>query len=237
MTQTSLQFLLVAAIVAAAAVYWQTRNAGFPNPPAALYPPLDQFTAGLVNLPTSSDAATTFAEAANALFATFRDAKSELDAKATTLLGFVGGGSSVIAILAGSDKSLRLELTPLLGLAVVSLVSVLYYCLRCLYPRASPAPNASQFCDVGTISSPSGATRIQSLLGYEYLDAAREIVPIAQSKARRLGRAYIAFAVGVIALVANTVVAAPATTSKPLPVQCTSTAGKTHCTITVEVKP
>ena len=135
----TLQWLLAEASIAAfAVVYIKTSLRNWRNlpstDPSEGYPDDKQFRAGISTLSKDSTAAEAFADRAKSLHASYLDSMKALDDKASTILSFVGGGSGLIALAAGSDKLARPAVTPLLVLAAVYLFCVLGCCVAVLLP-------------------------------------------------------------------------------------------------------
>ncbi len=238
MTVLTAQILAVEGLLAVLLVYWRLRKHGV-RPPPELHFDAGAFRTQISWLPDCSDASDALATAAHDLFDTYRTSVQNLDGKASTLLGFVGGGSSALALLAGTDKIARPAFTPLLVVAVFALAVVFYFSLQCLLPRSRKNVNVEQLCDIAMLRSASGKSRVQALVGLEYLEAARQIVPIVGAKMFCLECAYTAFAVGVLAVVANAFLpVGPPRKALTIPVQCDITGTQIlHCSLTTEAKP
>ena len=81
-------------------------------------------------LPVSSNGPAPFSDAARGLFQTYTTGLSDMEAKATGILGFVGGGTSIVAVL-GTSPDRNLPLTPLLVFAGILLAIVLVCSVLC----------------------------------------------------------------------------------------------------------
>jgi hypothetical protein len=208
--------------------------------PVPSYPDAVSYRAQIVGLPDASDAAETLATNATALYKTYRDSVAAVEGKIGTLLGYVGGGTGILALLSGTDKITKPTLTPLIVVSVIALLAVVFFSLEGLRPQGHLNPNVADLCDITLLRSMSGNTRMNAITGWENLEAARQMVPIVHSKGAWLKRCYLAFAVGVIALVANVLIPIPSTnttTSITVPFTCDVSSGKmANCAFTITGK-
>ena len=224
MSAVTLQVGAVAVVLVGALAYGAyiaTPRLG--EPPPMTYPDAVSYRAAIVGLPDDSKAAETFSTNAAALFKTYSDSVQAVDGKIGTLLGYVGGGTSVLALLSGTGKIDKPAFTPLLVLALLALALVFYCALEGLRPQTRANPNVAELCDYALLRSMSGNSRMHALMGWEYLESSRNTVPILLAKATWLKRCYRAFAVGVIALVLNAILPSTGTTApqkKNVPFTC-----------------
>lgn len=237
MTPIVMQVVAVIAVSTAAIAYgaYVSRSRPGASPPMS-YTDATAYRVAITGLPEDSKAAETFAANAAALFKNYSDSVQALDGKIGTVLGYVGGGTSVLALLGGSGKVERPTFTPLLVLALLALAFVFYCALEGLRPQSRASPNVAELCDLALLRSMSGNTRMQALMGWEYLESTRNTVPILLAKAGWLKRCYQAFAVGVIAVVLNAVLPSSETQPhvKTVPFTCTSALNTIlHCDIDV----
>jgi hypothetical protein len=187
----------------------------------------------------STDAPAVLAARATDLYKTFRKTSAKLDAKIGTVLGFVAGGTGVFAVLTETDKITRPAISPLLGVSVIALVAVFVCSFEGLLPQLSGSPNVADLADPALLSAENAKSRMLALMGWENLDAARQLVPILRKKAEWLKRCYIAFSFGALALVLNAITpissdASTKTMTLEVPSSCFVVSAKhTKCTLTV----
>lgn len=239
----SVQITEAVALIVISGVYlWNLSTRKALEGPPAPYAPAAEFRTAIQALPDDCEAAGTFAQSAADLFKTYRESSAGLDAKIGTVLGFVAGGSGVFAILSGTDKIARPVLSPLIIVAALALVAVFLCAFEGLRPQLRNSPNVAELADPKLMVAANGKSRMNALMGWESLEAARQIVPIVQHKVRWLQRSYAAFAIGVLALVLNAISPIPApssgttttTTTYRVPTACTiaTKANDFKCTIT-----
>jgi hypothetical protein len=166
------------------------------------------------------------------------------EAKASTILGFVGGGAGLYALAVEAKAAAHPAFSWLLATGILFLVSTLVGTLLCLAgrPRRGMDVLRDEFTDPETLNDP--ATTKARIIGYLFItmvdryDAYRKIN---LAKGYFIELAQELFAFGVIALVANYGVSAlagpakakptainctlPAAAAKPASVDCTITAG------------
>jgi hypothetical protein len=224
-----LQIIEASVSIIAFAIYWLSlrRRPGLtPLPPD--YPSSADFRKAVEGLPDECKAAETFSKSAADLFKTFRESSAAFDSKLGSVLGFVAGGSGVLALLSTTDKVARPTLSPLLLLAVVALVAVFVCAFEGLRPQERRNPDVAQLVDAALMGATNGNSRMNALMGWQNLDAARQLVAIVAYKSRWLKRCYGAFALGIFALVLNAITPVPAassavtTTKYTVPVSCIS---------------
>jgi len=139
-----------------------------------------------------------------------RDAYRYLDSRAAAVLGFVGGGVSLVAIAHGSDKLPLPVITPDLVGAIVALIGVFAGCIACMMIRARTIPDAYLLTDraslmaVGPSDKPDGAAAL-ALLAWEYLSTANQTANTIPKRIAALNFAQLLFAVGVFLLVINAI--------------------------------
>jgi hypothetical protein len=207
-----------------------------PTEPGSGYPDDRQFRVGISTLADECKAAEAFAERAKALNLAYLDSMKALDDKASAILGFVGGGSGLIALAAGTDKLTRPAMTPLLILASIFLFSMMANCVAVLYPRRRGSVNIEQLCDVALLQSSAGKSRIDAIIGREHLEAARKAARVVRQKGFYLALAQVCFAFGIATLVTNALLpplaARTAATTAPTVVTCTVKNGAFDCRMT-----
>lgn len=235
MSALTLQMIVAVALLCVALAYTRyARRRQGPSAPPVTYPDAKTYRTAIETLPEDCKAAETFSTNAAALFKTYADSVQAVDGKIGTLLGVVGGGTSVLALLGGTEKIARPPLTPLLILALLALAVVFYCALEGLRPQTRSNVNVAELCDVALLCSESGNSRMHALMGWEYLEATRNTVPILLAKADWLKRCYRAFAVGVIALVINALLPwnTPAPRRAVAPLSCVGSPGRNfNCTV------
>jgi hypothetical protein len=174
--------------------------------PSSTYPTNDEFNGALLTVTSKASGAEAFAERAKGLNTAFLDSMKALDDKSSAILGYVGGGSGLIALAAGSEKLLRPTLTPLLILAAVFLGSVLGCCVAVMYPRQRGSVDVEQCCNVGLLTSIAGTNRINAIIGREYIEASRLAAAVVRKKSFFLSLAQLCFAFGVASVVINAII-------------------------------
>lgn len=153
-------------------------------------------------LPADSTAPEPFASAAKDLFQTYISALGEMEAKATSILGFVGGGTSIVAVL-GASVDRNLVFTPLLAFSGSVLTLVLLSSILALYPQVRKSPNVAAMANANTLAAANGGSYVNAWMGEQYVEAARQCVPILMRKSYLVRSALELFVIAVVALVIN----------------------------------
>lgn len=178
------------------------------------------YAAAIADISPDTTAPESASEIAQQLAQRYFDSIKALEDKALAVLGVVGGGSSLIALLAPAAESKAPPVTPLLGVAAVSLLGVLLYCLATLWPRRRASVNAERLVNPKLLTSPTGEVQIKAILAREYVEVARSLFPLVRLKARYLSVAQFLFAVGVTAIVANFFLASRPVSNEMASVEC-----------------
>jgi hypothetical protein len=174
--------------------------------------------------PSNEAAALAFAQRAQDVYTQRRESSKRLEDKAASILSFVGGGSGLIALVAGTDKVVHVQFTLLLASGSAFLFGVFLSTILVQVPRSSAVFNARRLCDPALLGSYAGAARVAAISGWEYLEAARDGARLVRIKAKWLTYAQITFAFGVAAIVLN-VLCSPAQSDD------SANATAAHCTV------
>jgi hypothetical protein len=168
------------------------------------------------------------------------DVSKGQETKATSILGFVGGGASLIAVISATSGGHR-SVTALLALALIAFLGTVIACLMCLVGRQRQGlPELRlQLAQPEVLNDP-GTTKAR-LAAYFFLITVNRVMDLlriesVQSYYIELGQQL--FALGVLALVANFAVTtmAPVSPPKPTVVRCqtssmaTTTSNTLTCT-------
>jgi hypothetical protein len=174
------------------------------------------FVEDIATLPDECKAAESLADRGKDLYSNYLDSMKALDDKASTILGFVGGGTGIIALASGSEKMLTPPVvTPLLILSSIYLFGVLGSAIAVQLPRNRGSINVERLCDVPMMKSSSGKSKLDALIGREYVEASRKAVVVVRKKAIFLSIAQMCFAFGVASLVMNALLVTPSVVKPP----------------------
>jgi hypothetical protein len=210
---------VLATLIAALSIFyfvfrWRAEwQAPFDPRPGPGYPTEAAFLTEIATLPVECNASKSFANRGKELYSSYLDSMKALDDKAASILGFVGGGTGLVALGAGTETILsKPTITPLLLLALLYLLGVLAAALAVQIPRNRGSVNVEQLCDVGRMKLPSAESQGDALMGREFIEASRAAVVVVRKKAMFLALAQLCFAFGVGTLVVN---AFAGTTARP----------------------
>jgi uncharacterized protein YoxC len=133
-------------------------------------------------------------------------ARSTLDAKASTMLGFLGGGVSVLAILARGSGTIPPTTAGLVA-GAAALFAALIYSLAVLWAK----PRQEQFgldnyCDVPFLKDPTNLGRLAALACHSGIEQTVGVFQDALDKGRMLRNAQFFFVLGAALLVLNSFV-------------------------------
>jgi hypothetical protein len=165
-----------------------------------------------------ADAALFLGDQVSKLYDEVIAASAALDAKATTILGFVGGGVSLYALTVETKAPVHGNLTALLVLAALFFLGSLMACLACLYTRfRSGLPEVREQLAVAEVLDDMHTTAARTaaflfLLKEDRLDDNR---PINVYKTMYVELAHFLFAFGAITIVLNYAVLARTPTTPP----------------------
>ena len=155
------------------------------------------------------------------------DATKSQEAKATTILGFVGGGASLFALSFGSSTSAHPAVTALLLLSLAYFLATLFACLLSLVGRERRGlPELDdEFAKVPVLND--GHTTKARVAAYLFLvieERVNDLRRINVTKSYYIELAQQLFAFGVITVIANYLVSAqvPAPIAKPTTLHCKS---------------
>lgn len=190
--------------------------------------PFSQFAKDTLTLTAGAQDKAAAAEAVSKEVTKLHDqmaaSNTTLDTKATTILGFVGGGASLYTFAIESNASAHPAITPLLFTAVGFLVFSLVSCLACLATRfAGGLPELrTQFAGKGKVLFDDDRVtnaRVAAFIAHLQQDRLCCNRPANISKARWIDLAQSAFFFGVVSILANYLL----TQASPHPVH--------HCTV------
>ncbi len=176
---------------------------------------------------TDAEPALFLVDRVSKLYDEILDATKSQEAKATTILGFVGGGASLIALSFGSSASAHPAVTALLMLSLAYFLATLLACLLSLVPRERrglPELN-EEFAKVRVLND--GDTTKARVAAYLFLALEQRVNDFRRinvAKSYFIELAQLLFAFGVITVLANYLVSAqvPAPAVKPTTLHCKS---------------
>ena len=178
-----------------------------------------------------ASASATFAKWAQDAYRERVDRIKRQEDKAASMLGLVGGGLSLVAIITGPDKVLRLQITPLLYVGVGLFVGVLICTLLALRPKNSNVFTARRIADTQLLTAQDGEARINAIAGWTYVKIFNDAAAEMRYRGGWFGNAQICFAFAAIAIVLNTLL--PKTDAgagvSPVRITCTSNVDSTRC--------
>jgi hypothetical protein len=178
-------------------------------PDARSFAEFVQFTANL-GAEQKADAPVMLRDEAGKLYEETLAANAALDAKATQVLGFLGGGASLYALAVDSKATAHPQPTLLLALGVLLFVLALIACLGCMFTRfRGGLPELrTQLALPATLNSTSMTpARVAAFLFILKQDRQDDNLWINSYKTMFVELAHALFAFGAIAIVLNYVVA------------------------------
>jgi len=172
-------------------------------------PSFAEFVAATPNLDDkvkTSDASDVLVDRVSKLYDELNDATKTQEAKATTILGFVGGGASLYALVTQAQSGSHVGVTVMLGLAALFFLSSLLACLLCLVGRRRPGlPRIrTQLAAANVLDAPTTTkARISAYLLLLLLDRTEGYRRVNIVKSYFMELAQQLFAFGVLAIVVN----------------------------------
>lgn len=133
-------------------------------------------------------------------------ARSTLDAKASTMLGFLGGGVSVLAVLARGSDTIP-PITAGLMAGVAALFAALIYSLAVLWgkPRQEIF-GLDNYCTIAFLKEPGNLARLAAMICHSGIEQSVGVFQDALDKGRMLRNAQFFFVLGAALLVLNSLV-------------------------------
>jgi hypothetical protein len=206
--------------------HWAPRFAheADPEPERGTFAQFVKNTPQLKDNDKTAEPALLLVDRASKIYDEVNDATKGLEAKATTILGFVGGGASLYALSAGTSGA-HPSFSVLLGFALAYFLLSLGSCLLCLVGRTRRGmPELrDEFANVALLNDQNTTkARVAAYLFMLVQDRTDSFRRINVRKSYYMELAQQMFALGVIAIVANAVVVAytPAPAAKPSSVHC-----------------
>jgi hypothetical protein len=130
-------------------------------------------------------------------------AMSALDDKAQKLVGLIGGGAALFALLGGLNGSYRVPMTPLLVLSGLCFLGSLGLALTALFPRDTTIPTISLYNSPKVLEDPNFRAKIARQLIETWEQIALEISPLLHRKGLAVFFSMVLIAVGAFALLSN----------------------------------
>jgi hypothetical protein len=212
--------------------YWRARLAsGNPVNDCGSFEDFYRATPQLHDNDKTAEPAIYLTERVTKLYDEANDATKNIETKATTILGFVGGGASIFALSMGSSGTARMSVTPLVVAALLYFVGALVACLVCLVGRKRRGiPELRREFGSADVLNDSRTTksRVAAYMFLALLSRFYDFIKINAKKSYAIEVAQQLFAFGVLAIVMNYLVLAlvPPTPVRPAQLHC-SASGKT----------
>jgi hypothetical protein len=212
--------------------YWRDR---FEHPiPVEDYGSFEAFceaTPQLADNAQTAEPAMYLGDRVTKLYDEANDATKNIETKATTILGFVGGGASIFALSLGSTNGARISPSALLVVALAYFLGSLVACLACLVGRKRRGlPELRrEFASAAVLNDPrTTKSRVAAYLFLAWLNRFNEFIGINLKKSYAIEVAQQLFAFGVLAIVMNYLILgfAKPPPPKPTAIHC-KVAGKT----------
>jgi hypothetical protein len=170
------------------------------------WPQWDNFQRELNKEVTDEAVSTLLLERVDKLTGDMTSSRDALDAKASTLLGFLGGGISLLAILAKGTNAAP-PITPLLIAGAVGLLLSLIYALAVLWAKGREDQyGLDNFCFVHFLKEPENRARLAAMVAYNGIEKSVGLFADLCDKGWSLTAAQFFFVLGAVLLVLNSFV-------------------------------
>jgi|HubBroStandDraft_2_1064218.scaffolds.fasta_scaffold32842_2 hypothetical protein len=179
-----------------------------------------------LNDESSPDATGVLLDFATKLYEELTQATKGIEAKATTLLGFVGGGASLYALAVETKTASASAYTPLIGLSILFFLGCLAASLACLTAlRQKGTDRLEDLLSINTLNSGTiTKSRVSAYLFLLVADRFSSFRKINMFKALWIEAAQLMFAFGAACLVLNyttlALTAKPAQLGSPSRIYC-----------------
>jgi hypothetical protein len=162
----------------------------------------DRFAQTLGNV-TDEDVPKLLLERVDKQSADILEARRALDSKASTLLGYVGGGASFLALLAGASHA-QVRVTPLLLVGAFALACCLGFSLAVLWGKNRVVEyGLDNYCRADFLEDPSNCARLAALACYTGVDQTAGAFGDLLEKGKALKQAQFFFSLGSIVIGLN----------------------------------
>lgn len=204
--QISLAILGAAAGFGYAIATWvRSRGAKNPLDPGNQWPQAADF-AKLVGQIEHEEVPTLLLARVDKLTSDLTATRNGLDTKASTLLGFLAGGVSVLAVLGKASKAAP-PLTPLLTAGAAALVASLIFALAVLWAKPRELEfGLDNYCDVGFLKNPENNGRLAAMVSHSGIEKSIGLFQDTVDKGRLLTSAQLFFVLGAVLLALNSFV-------------------------------
>jgi len=171
------------------------------------WPTFNKFARGLEDL-TEQAVPALLLQRVDKLNTDINSARSTLDSKASTMLGFLGGGVSVLAVLARASGDAP-PITAGLVAGVAALLAALIYSLAVLWGKPRQLQyGLDNYCEASFLKNPENLARLAAMTCYMGIEQSVGVFQDALDKGRMLRNAQFFFVLGAVLLVLNSVVPA-----------------------------
>jgi hypothetical protein len=191
-----------------------------PRPPSNYEDDDTEFAKTLESNKPNVDAATLLLDRVDKLTGEYAASAASLDGKANTILGFLGAGVGIIAVVQGGPTSSSIVPTPLLVTGFALTLAALAFSLAALWVRPSVTANLENFSKASFLKSTDAKALLAARLAHSYLAYQREKLQPLFLKAAAVKGAQLLFALGAAALAANVLVPMPKEKAKVRETKC-----------------
>jgi hypothetical protein len=191
-----------------------------PRPPSDYAESDSAFQRSLEGNIPNSDAAALLLDRVDKVTAEYASSTAALDAKANTILGFLGAGIGILAVLQGGGSSTPVVPTPLLVTGFALTLAALGLALAALWVRPSVTVNLENFSKASFLKDTNAKALLAARVAHSYLRYQRERLRPLFLKTAAVKGAQLMFALGAAALAANVLFPIPKDKAKARETKC-----------------
>ena len=151
------------------------------------------------------------ADRVDLLLKSYDAANVTLEAKANTILGFLGAGVGVVSVVSAGDHTGLPAFTPLLVVGFVLVLFSLAHCILALWARVDYVLNLEPFCQLDVMSEANAKAKLTAKMAHSALLVQYDALRPQMLKNAAVKGAQVFFAFGAAAFAVNLLFALAAT--------------------------